>query len=298
MSSRLKRVTDLFVEGTTVFFGRDETGTPVTAWVNKLNPFEVEEARRDASARRGLRIIDLDKPDNPERQAMGAEMGMWDSDRLAQEYVDLSAEELQVEIYDELEADEEAAEAMETSRRMTSILEDQGIASDDPRRATLDEANSLWMTRLGKIRDRVFREALADAKEVDRETLEKAYLTKWTQRVTMQEFLDERRITELWFATRDCVASDRGPTEKDRWDHTACDHSVRLCDDRTEIRVLPEQVIMKLVEAFEGIKVGLKEAGNSDAPTSSADSSEPPSTEAEESTPSTPEGTPPAPTTS
>ena len=68
-AERLRRITDLFEEGVVVPLGEDLDG-PILLWVNKLNSFQVEEARRDGVARRGMRLAELGKPDTPERAAI------------------------------------------------------------------------------------------------------------------------------------------------------------------------------------------------------------------------------------
>jgi hypothetical protein len=47
--SLLDRVTDLWVEGTTVYLGEDPQG-PLCLWVNTLNSFQHDDARRDGQA--------------------------------------------------------------------------------------------------------------------------------------------------------------------------------------------------------------------------------------------------------
>jgi hypothetical protein len=80
---RLRRVTDLFVEGRTLYLGNDDENKPVLVWVNKLNSFEVEESRRDAVSARGLRLLELEKEESPERMAMWARASRWSDDDLA-----------------------------------------------------------------------------------------------------------------------------------------------------------------------------------------------------------------------
>lgn len=273
-SARLRRVTDLFVEGTEVYLGDDETGNPVVIWVNKLNSFETEEARRDGAARRGLRMSELGKEDNPERMGVLAEVAMWDTDRLAERYVEQKADEIYLDVYNDLQTDPEQRERLEVITRMPKLLDDAGAAPDDPRRAELNEASNLWMQAIDEAQKKAYAKALADAKQEDRETLEKAYLENWRQRETLDVFMQERRTTQLYFALRECLATDVGTTLARVWDHAKCDHSTRLLIDRDEVRTLPEQVIEKAITAIDDITIPQREAGNSDAPASSSDSSE------------------------
>ena len=51
-------------------------------WVNKLNSFEIEEARRDGVAARGRRSWNWTKEDNPESLALKLTMDRWTLDEL------------------------------------------------------------------------------------------------------------------------------------------------------------------------------------------------------------------------
>ena len=121
MLDRLRRVTDLFVEGTEMPLGMDDQNKPVVVWVNKLNSFEVEEARRDAVAARGLRLLELEKEDNPERQAMLSQVGRWSDDRLREARVDQQSDELYLAVVNDLEADEEWGEKIGMLRRLPQL---------------------------------------------------------------------------------------------------------------------------------------------------------------------------------
>ena len=98
--------------------------------------------------------------------------------------------------------------------------------------------------------------------------------------------MEERRVTELYYAIRVCEASRDGMA----YDHTRCDHRQRALDSRDQVRSLPEQVLVKVIEALDQLNVPQREAGNSDAPVSSSASSEQPNVP-EASTPSTQEET-------
>lgn len=301
LETRLRRVTDLFVEGETIFLGREDDGTPICIWLNKMNPFEEEEARRDGQAHRGLRMAALQAEDSPERQGLTAEMALWDTDTLAVKYVTLRSDELMAEIYDDLYADTELTEKMRQAQRLPQLLKDSGVPEEDPRWAEIDRLNAEWMKAFDDKRKQVVREAEADAKSQVREDLEKAYVAEWASKSSMAEFINERRVTALWLSMRDCVATereDKGPNDPDRWDHSRCDHSVKLVAERSGVSKLPSGVLEKVTVVAEALPVPTKEAGNSDAPASSSASSEPSDAEAEASTVSTQEGTPPdAPTT-
>lgn len=282
---RVKRVTDLFVEGAEALLGQDDAGEPVLIWVNKLNPFQEEEARRDGQARRGQRMAELEKDDSPERQGVFAEIGMLDDPGLARRYVQLKTDEIMMEVYDDLFADEDLREVYERTRRLPGLLRDAGAAPDDPRFKQVEEDLSTWMKAQDAARKKAVREAEADALEQTREDLAKAYVAEWIQKSTMAEFVNERQITELWMAMRDCQGKAIETIGK--FDHTGCDHSARLVEERADVTTLPSGVLAKVRDTYDSIIVNTGEAGFSDAPGSSSASSEPSDAEAEGSTAST-----------
>ena len=291
---RLRRITDLFVEGTEVYLGDDKDGNPVLIWVNKLNSFEVEEARRDGSSRRGLRLAELAQPSAPERQSLIAEVAMWPDDKLRERWVGQKVEELYIDVVNDIEAEEEWRENLDVMRRLPTLLAEANAAPDDPRRQQLMELQEAYFTAIRERQEVKQREQLREAEALSRDKLEESFFEQWRQRITLDEFMEERRVTELFYALRDCQATRVDPTT---WDHSNCNHTEKMLANRGLVRGLPEAVLAKCIDALEGVTVPQRAAGNSDAPSSSSGSSEPQSVP-EESTPSTPEETPAAAPTS
>lgn len=297
MFDRLRRVTDLFVEGTEMYLGDDDQGSPVVIWMNKLNSFEVEEARRDAVAARGLRVLELEKEDNPERQAMLLEVNRWKDDRLRQARVDQVTDELYMNAINDLEADEDWSEKIAILRRLPQLLKDENAAKDDKRWGQFDELNQEYLVTLQERLEKLQGQKKREFEDLDRETLVDDFMESWRSRLSLDEFMQEKRRTELFFALRDCKASRVKFDGGERWDHSECDHTVRLMESRGQVGSLPEGVIERAMDVMDGVTVPQREAGNSDAPASSSASSEQPSEEAA-SIPSIREETPPvAPTT-
>lgn len=298
MLDRLRRVTDLFVEGTEMPLGMDDQNKPVVVWVNKLNSFEVEEARRDAVAARGLRLLELEKEDNPERQAMLSQVGRWSDDRLREARVDQQSDELYLAVVNDLEADEEWGEKIGMLRRLPQLLQDENAPVDDPRRKQVDELNGAYLEQLQERLRKAQQDALKDFEGLDRETLVEDFMEAWRNRLSLDEYMQEKRRTELYYALRDCSASLVKFDGGERWDHSGCDHTQRIVPSRGQVSTLPQGVIERAMDVMDGVAVPQRESGNSDAPASSSASSEQQSEEAEASTPSIPVETPPvAPTT-
>lgn len=292
---RLRRVTDLFIEGTERYLGNDEHGKPTLIWVNKLNSFETEEARRDGMVRRGERIMQLAKEDSPERLALAANVDNWSMSELAEARLGQVTEEIYMQVLNDLEAEKEWQERLAMIRRLPTLLDDQNAPPDDPRRTQLEDLMTEYLQEIARRQTALQQERLAELAEMEREALEAAFYDGWRQRASLDEYMAEKAITELFYAIRDCVATERGqdPDGKRLWDHTDCNHAQRLMDQRSQVRALPERVIEIAQDALESINVTQREAGNLAAPASSSGSSEQPS-EAGASTVSIPEETSPA----
>lgn len=278
MLDRLRRVTDLFVEGTTVFLGTDDGGKAVTIWVNKLNSFETEEARRDGMVRRGQRIMELAKEDNPEYLHMRSLVQGFSDGELREARVNQRSEEIYLDVVNELQADKDWAEKIAIMRRLPVLLADDRAPTDDPRHAQLEEVQNDYLTQIRERQEAKQQEALRELADVDRADLEKQYFESWRERVTLDDFMQERRVTELFYAMRDCFAvqGDRdSQTGHIRWDHSQCNHAERLLQQRSQVRELPEHVLTLVIDAIDDLTVNQRESGNSDAPASSSASSEP-----------------------
>lgn len=273
---RLTRVIDLFTEGTEVYLGDDpETSAPVLIWVNKLNAFEVEEARTDGRVRRSERMSQLGADDSPERMGMEAELKFISTPDLAKTLVDLKGGELYLDIMNDVETDPEMREIVERSQRLPQLLDDEGAAPDDPRRTQLLADQARYFDELEKRVEKATSDAVQDAMELDRADLERAFFEQWRERETTDVFMAEQRITQLYLAMRECSATDVSTTADVRkWDHSSCDHSKRLMAERQLVRRLPDEVTRKVAAAIEELRVSVRQAGKSDAPPSSSGSSE------------------------
>lgn len=300
MIDRLRRVTDLFVEGTERHLGMDNENKPILIWVNKLNSFEVEEARRDGLVRRGERMMQLSKEESPERLSLKSSISRWTDDELAEARVNQVTEEIYLQVINEIEGEEAWRDKLGMLRRLPQLLADQQAPEGDPRRTQLDEIITEYLDTIRTRQEARQKDRLADFAQLGRDKLETDFFEAWLNRTSLDEYMEEKQVTELFYAIRDCVGTEKGRSEDGAilWDHSDCDHSSRLCSERAQVRSLPEAVIEKAIEALEAITVPQRESGNSDAPASSSASSERPST-VEGSTASTPaETSPVAPTIS
>lgn len=291
---RVKRIMDLFVEGRECVLGVDDDNVDVLVWVNKPNSFEEEEARADGMAARSERMMQLANPEHPEVQNVRQQMRELSDDDLLDAYVGTYFEEDYLLGVDDVDSMEEWRDKRDYFSRTPELLTDMGVPESDPRWTDLNAETERYMKAIGdavRKRSETRRAELA----ADREALEDRYVDQVVSRIAMDTFIAEKRVTEIFYALRDCQAKRKLPNGS--WDHADCDHRVKLLDERSEVRGLPEHVIQKVHETLSAIEVDSRTAGNSDGPASSSASSDSSSAAEATSHPSTPEVTPSAPRT-
>ena len=98
---------------------------------------------------------------------------------------------------------------------------------------------------------------------------------------SFEAFSTEYTVTEIFYALRDCQATESG----NGWNHERCTHA-RLCQSREEVHDLPDELVSMVNRALADMAMSAEDAGNSDAPTTSSESSGP-QKQQEDSTPST-----------
>jgi hypothetical protein len=283
---RLSRITDLFLEGREMDFGTDADGKPIVVWVGKLNSFEEEEARRDGSAARSLRMLALND-DNPEVREAREELSELVREELIQVIAAQNFDEDYLLAVDDVESDEEWKEKL-SAMRMSLLLPDSEVPEDDPRHKQAYELNQEYLQAINDAATKRQAERQADCQMKDLDELQDLFVKNWKTRVGLSEFFAEQRVTQLFYSLRDCQAMNEGDG---KYDHSRCKHT-RLLSERSQVRSLPEEVLEKGIAMLQEITVDRRTAGNSDVPMSSSESSEQPK-QAEESTPSIPKVTRP-----
>lgn len=285
--SKFKRVTDLFNVGVELVLEEHGDEGPVLVWVNKLNSFEQEEARKDGAVGRAQVIMRLEDPDSEEMSVFDSAMVGRDKEAFVRALLGLKRNELYVKALDDIRAIPEWTEKMEVLERGDALLADRGRDADPGEVERLGKLNGEYVAKIQDIVDELEGIERQDLENFDLAELQEKYREEYRESAATQGFLTEFRTTEVFYALRDCHASTKG--ENGRWDHTSCDHRVRLLDARSDVRELPEALIGLVRQAIQDLNMTPRDAGNSAAPTSSSASSEQPSA-AEASTPSTPTG--------
>lgn len=292
---RLRRVTELFVVGTEIELGTDPLdGRPVLVWVQKLNAFEEEESRQDGLAARGMKLRELSQPDSADTAAIERQLEQCGFLELQELLLDHFADEDRAGAKDDVDSSEEWHERLPMVKRYQELLDDDGIEEEDQRRQQYKE---IWGEYQVEIEE-AFKKRRADRRVEFQTKTEDQIRDQLLERIKglmgAVSFLEAKRVTDVYYALRDCRAVASKDKEH-RWNHSACQHP-RLLSKRSEVRELPEEITVRVIQALEAITVPMVEAGNLDAPTDSSVSSEPVST-VEDLTPSGQTETPVKPVT-
>lgn len=280
----LATIMDLFVEGTVASVEAPD-GRLLPTWVNKLNTFEKEDCDRLGRGARAKRILAWDA-DEEEQAIFEYETGGYSDDELADALKAQVAAKHYYEAVQEIRTLPEWADRLEYLAN-AEILEVTSPESSDEDKAMFEQITTEYMTAVGTIQDRLQREFREDLLAKGREQMKKDYKAAWRDAEGMRAYYAERRVAEIFFATRECKAKVGDTGE---WDHARCNHEVRLMANRGQVKALPDKLRMAIIAAIEALDITPDEAGNSDAPMASSEPSEPQSV-VEESTASTPAAT-------
>lgn len=285
-SAALRRVTDLFVEGTEMVLDEHD---PVIVWINKLNPFQVDEARKDGQAARTRYTLALNDPRSEESQEFDLRSANLDDDTLAAGMAQAKYQQFLVAAADDMRSDKEWAEKSNALDRASEQLADRPV--DDPERVAMDKLAEEYYAELEERADAKREAEREGLRALPHEELRQKYRQQWIEERATSAFLTEYRITELWYALRECFSS--GKDDNGRWKHEKCDHRIKLLDDRQQVRQLPDELIRQARHAVENLVVDDRSSKDSAEARKSSGSSPRPNAQ-EGSAPSTPAATPPA----
>lgn len=298
--AKLRRIQDLFVEGKIIVL-IDKAGDKTPLWVAKPSGFEKDEASKDGRNARAKRALLYDR-DPDEQATVDNKLTELTTAEVIEALVSSEGNTFYVKALDSIRADKAWQERIEALDRGDALLADQPQNSEDEDvRSRLDAERALMRELHVEYTDEIQRltDSYAQAKrdelgELDIEKLHHAYRAAWREMAATQSFLEERRITELFFAVRDCEATedvDVPEDDKGRWNHSQCNsHLATLAEHRHQVHEFPDVLVAMARDALIDLQMTPQEAGNSDAPASSSASSEQ-HDEGEGSTASTPSGT-------
>lgn len=280
--SRYRRLPELYVTGTTVTLLDGQL-----VWLQALNPFQRDEASRDAQVARARLINALkSKHGGEERDLVTASFLTEGRDAAVQLLISARLSNKLGKILLELRDDPDWSERMTVMERSDDL---QARPSEDAERKLLTDYNAQYLAEINKRQD-VERDYLRSQLEPleERELLEEyveTYLERRGDTVAGAEFA----LTELWYSARVCAGAT---DDTGKVDHQGCEnHYLTLFETKAEVRDQPEALQDLLYDALKGLAMAPRDARFSDRQGSSSQSSPLPSEEAA-STPSTPSETP------
>jgi hypothetical protein len=285
MSSKFRRLTDLFVQGRTV-------PLPENAgylWIQVTNSYERDECVSDAQVARARLILAL-KDKGEERTKVEARLEEVGFEAMAKDLAQAHAGAKVGDFANEMREDPDWKERMEIM-----------LKTDFAEAATVEtEEETLLMSKINA-------EILAEFNRREQDEID--FLMRRYQRMSEEEFIDEwvehwldrrgtavagaeYRLTEAWYAARFCEA----PYSPDGdIDHSKCGgHRERVFETKADARAAPQLLFELIRSALDDMAMEGRDPKDSDNPENSSGSSPTPNAPAA-STPSMSNETPPVP---
>lgn len=281
-AERKSRMQDLFVQGRVLRLGDEDDDI---VFVQKLNQFEQDEARRMSQAARTRVQMALRKEDGDEMVAVRGAVGDMDKPRMIEGIIASLYGRHIGKASAQVQADAEWQERLDVMDHSVRDL----LPEDE--RKVLDEITSDYLAELNARREKLDDEERARLDALDEDALRAEYISIFIETRGQAVFMREMRYAEVLFGVRLCDAEQ--PDEDADWDHSACTHEP-FYDDIEEVRALPDILMNRYTETFDKINVAPSQGKDSRSPQASSGLSASPSEE-EASTPSTQEVTSPEP---
>ena len=281
--SRYKKLTDLYVRGKELVF---EDGTVM--WLQVLNPFEVDDARKDAQAARGRLTNALKEIGSQEFDAvLGAFRGRGRENSVA-DLVNARSLEWYVKAQQDVEVDPEWKERVDIINRADDTT---ATAMEEVEKEYLAQVNGEWLAELER--------RLTEEQEYQRghwmrmsdDDLVQEYRDVYLEKRGNDVAVAEYNLAEIYYGSRVCDAVPDEDGFFPKTAHDKCQHKERVFEDKVEVRDLPQEMVERLREGFDDLTMSVRDARFSPRQGSSSGSSPLPSAE-EASTPSTQVETP------
>lgn len=281
MSTRFRRLTDLFVTGLPAQL---PDGTHI--WIQALNSYQQDECRSDAQVARARLIMAL-REKGEEREKIEARFYEFGREHMISELADTRAKRKMADYVDAMRSDPEWKERLEILTR--TDIEDTATPLTPDEVALLAQVNQEVLSEL------TTRESDENAFQVRRlePMSDEDLITEWTE-----QWLESRggeiaqgeyRLTEIWYATRWCNAL-AGPDGE--LDHSGCEgHGEKVFATRQDVRDVPGPLLQLIADTQSELNLAGRDPKGSGSAANSSNSSSTPN-EPADSTPSTSTATP------
>lgn len=254
-SSKYKKITDLFVVGTEVVLGADDDGKAVVAWLQALNPFELDQVRSRAHGVRGRVVLALEEHGSDELSRYEAAVRERGDAGIVEQILDMRDSELTVNAVAEVNSDPEWQERL----NIVEEAEQEGAAPlTAEEKQVVTDINRDYLAEIQKIHELEQERLRGRLEAADREDLVDEFKELWITQRGNERAMAEYVIAEIAFAAREC---DAVKDEDGKWDHAACGgHAKRIWDTIEEVRDLPAQVQQRMAVAMRSLNLSQQEA--------------------------------------
>lgn len=275
--SRYRRVTDLYVRGTEVLL-RDDS----VLWVQTLNPFEVDEARRDAAAARSRAILTVREIGTSEYESVRANLAMRGRQAVMEDICGLQETQWYIKAVQEIQVDDTWKERVEIMARSEELI---AIPPEAEEQELLAKIQGDYIAEIQKRATAEHDYEMMRLAQLSHEELLEKYGEAWMEHRGNAVGIKEYEIAETYFGSRVC---DAVVNEDGSYDHEACkQHRELAWESKEEVKDLPEDLYQQIRAGFDAIAMTDRDARFSDRQGSSLESSPLPS-KPEDSPPSTP----------
>jgi hypothetical protein len=288
--AKLHRLTDLFEEGVTLPL-RTTVGDEMTIWINKLTPFEQEEANQEGRIARARMMLAINEIGTPEYDLFRAGIQGIPAHAVIESLLANNANKYISDTVGELRSEEVWKERLEIIQFSSDQI--AGKPPDDPEVLAVEKVLSEYTAEMDKRTKAMRNAAREELKSLPDKALRERYRLSYVEERGLAAFSAEQQLTQVFFALRRCEGVRR---EDKTWDHTACDHSQHWLADRNEVKSLPQTLLDQFRRAYAEMVMSPDTARFSEGPANSSASSGPSSKQAD-SAESGPVATPAEPVT-
>ena len=281
MGTRLAKLTDLFEEGAVAPL-KTSDGTEVVVWLNKLSPFENEQAAHEGRIARARIMLAIKEIGTPEADLF----------RLASEGASIESvinalltdkdNERTVGVIRDIRADKKWKDRLETLEWSSEQL--IGRADDDPEVKVIAKVLADYQAEIAKRTDRLRNQMRIELAAMPEDRLRQMHRESYAEQQGLNAFMREQSRSQIYYSMRMCEATRDA---NGRWQHKECDHSQRWLDDRSEVDQLPESLLDQVQRAYDELNMNPEVARFLGGPASSSESHGPsrPPEESKESGP-------------
>lgn len=261
---RLSKLTDLFEEGAIAPL-KAVDGSEVVVWVNKLSPFESEQANHEGRIARARVMLAIKEIGTPESDLFRLASEGTKLDAIIEALLGAKENERIVKVIRELHSDKEWKERLETLEWSSEQLEGRG--DDDPEVAAVTKVLTEYQAEIDARTAFLRNEMLNELKAQPEPALREMHAESYATQVGVNAFVREQSKSQTFYSMRVCDATKDA---NDRWQHEKCNHLQRWLDDRSEVDQLPEALLTQFRTAFEELNMAPDVARFSEGPASSS----------------------------